>query len=200
MSGDPTRLIYLMAATTKDRLLDASAELFRRQGYSGTGIKQILAEARAPFGSLYHHFPGGKEELGAEAVRRSGRLYALVVAEAMAGDAPLADRIASSFAQAAETMRESGWADACPVATVALEMSSSSEPVREACAEVFEEWFAGLTATFAAAGAAEPRALAIEMLCALEGAFVFCRALRSPEPLLVAGQAVAASVRAATNA
>jgi len=190
-----------MAASppTRDRLIDAGAELFRRQGYTGTGVKQILAEARAPFGSMYHHFPGGKAELGAEAVRRSGRLYALVVAEAMAGDAPLADRVESSFRQAAGRMRESDWADACPIATVALEVSGSSEPLREACAEVFEEWFAGCTAMFAAGGVPEARApeLAVQMLCALEGAFVFCRALRREEPLHVAGAGIAAAIRAA---
>ena len=45
---------------TRDRILYATAELFRRQGYAGTGLKQVVAEAQAPFGSLYHHFPGGK--------------------------------------------------------------------------------------------------------------------------------------------
>src|SRR4051794_17077584 len=102
---------------TKERLLDASGELFRRQGYAATGIKQILAEASAPFGSLYHHFPGGKEELGAEAVRRSGRLYGLVVAEAMAVEGDAADRVLAAFRGAARTMRESEFADACPIAT-----------------------------------------------------------------------------------
>jgi AcrR family transcriptional regulator len=187
----------VMAATTKDRLIDSSGELFRRQGYTATGVKQILAEAGAPFGSLYHHFPGGKEELGAEAVRRSGRLYARVVAEGMDVEGDLADRVLAAFRGAAETMRESGYEDACPIATVALEASSVSEPLRAACAEVFELWFGGLEATFAEAGVAEPRALAIEMLCALEGAFVFCRALRSTEALDVAGRAVAERVRAA---
>jgi AcrR family transcriptional regulator len=184
---------------TKERLLDASGELFMRQGYAGTGVKQILTEASAPFGSLYHHFPGGKEELGAEAVRRSGRLYAIVVAKAMDVEGDLADRVLAGFEGAAETMRESGYADACPIATVALEVSSTSEPLREACAEVFELWFDGLTATFAEAGAAEPRALAIEMLCALEGAFVFCRALRSTEPLEVAGAAMACRAKRALH-
>src|SRR3954465_7208192 len=179
------------ATNTKDRIVGASAELFRRQGYSSTGVKQILAEASAPFGSLYHHFPGGKEELGAETVRRSGRLYAVVVAKAMDVEGDIADRVLAGFTGAAETMRESGYADACPIATVALEVSSTSEPLREACAEVFELWFTGLTATFADAGIADPRALAIEMLCALEGAFVFCRALRTTEPLEVAGRAMA---------
>ena len=189
----------MSATPTRDRLLDASGELFRRQGYTGTGIKAILAEAKAPFGSLYHHFPGGKEELGAEAVRRSGRLYARVVAEAMDVEGDIADRVLAGFRGAAQTMRESGYEDACPIATVALEASGSSEPIRAACAEVFELWFTGLTATFAQAGVAEPRALAIEMLCALEGAFVFCRALRTTEALDVAGEAIASHVRAMTR-
>src|SRR3954454_8696425 len=131
-----------MAPTpTKDRLLDASGELFRRQGYTGTGVKQILGEASAPFGSLYHHFPGGKEELGAEAVRRSGRLYARVVGEAMDVEGDLADRVLAAFRGAAATMRDSGYEDACPIATVALEASSGSELLREACADTFELWF-----------------------------------------------------------
>jgi AcrR family transcriptional regulator len=188
-----------MATDTKDRLLDASGELFRHQGYTATGIKQILAEARAPFGSLYHHFPGGKEQLGAETVRRSGRLYAQVVAEAMDVEGDLPDRVLAAFRGAAETMRESGFADACPIATVALEASSSSEPLREACADVFGEWIAGLTATFEHAGATEPRRLALELLCALEGAFVFCRALRTTEALDLAGERVAESARAALS-
>ena len=61
-----------MPSETRERILETSGELFRRQGYMGTGVKQIVEEAGAPFGSLYHFFPGGKEELGAETIRRSG--------------------------------------------------------------------------------------------------------------------------------
>ena len=57
---------------TRERILDVSADLFRRQGMAGTGIKQILRDADAPFGSLYHHFPGGKDELAAETIKRAG--------------------------------------------------------------------------------------------------------------------------------
>src|SRR5205807_5695586 len=64
-----------LMSTTKERIIETSAELFRRQGYAGTGVKQIVTAAEAPFGSLYHFFPGGKEELGAAAVRTSGVLY-----------------------------------------------------------------------------------------------------------------------------
>ena len=58
--------------STKDRILDTTAEHFRRYGYTGTGMKQIVAEAKAPFGSIYHFFPGGKEQLGREVILRSG--------------------------------------------------------------------------------------------------------------------------------
>jgi AcrR family transcriptional regulator len=46
-------------AGTKERIVGTTGELFRRQGYTGTGLKQIVAEAAAPFGSIYHFFPGG---------------------------------------------------------------------------------------------------------------------------------------------
>ena len=61
--------------TSRERLVEAGAELFGRQGYHGTGIKQVVDAARAPFASLYHFFPGGKEELGAGSDRtRRGAL------------------------------------------------------------------------------------------------------------------------------
>src|SRR3954463_15477520 len=184
--------------STKERIVTASADLFRRQGYSGTGVKQILAEASAPFGSLYHHFPGGKEQLGAEAIRRSGYLYGQLF-PAIVGPAPdLPTGVADFFAGAAQTLVETDYADACPIATVALEVSSTSEPMREACAEVFEGWLHGATARFVQEGIAPPRAreLTIVFASALEGAFVLARALRSTEPMQAAGDAVVSAVRA----
>src|SRR4051794_12808322 len=181
-----------MAQTaTKDRIVEASAGLFRRQGYSGTGVKQILAEASAPFGSLYHHFPGGKEQLGAETIRRSGHLYGMLFAE-IVGPAPdVVTGIGDFFAGAAQTLEETDYADACPIATVALEVSSTSEPMREACAEVFDAWITGATRRFERDGLTHDgaRELALLFLCALEGAFVLARALRSTEPLHAAGAA-----------
>lgn len=186
-------------AGTKDRIVDSSAELFRRQGYAGTGIKQILAAAEAPFGSLYHFFPGGKEQLGAETIRSSGRLYIELFASiaAQAPDAPAA--VGDFFDGAAETLLATDYADACPIATVALEVSSTNEQLRQACADVFDGWIDGATRYFCAAGIdpSSARELALTMLCLLEGAFVFCRALRSTEPLRVAGASAVAATRAA---
>lgn len=186
-------------AGTKDRIMDSSAELFRRQGYAGTGIKQILAAANAPFGSLYHFFPGGKEQLGAETIRSSGALYMQLFSTiaAQAPDVPTA--VGDFFSGAAETLVATGYADACPIATVALEVASTNEQLRQASAEVFDGWISGATRYFAAAGIPSQRAreLAISMLCLLEGAFIFCRAMRSTEPLQVAGASAVAAVREA---
>ena len=188
-----------MASATRDRILERSAELFRRQGFTGTGVKQIVAEASAPFGSLYHFFPGGKAQLGEEVIRHSGALYGqLIDAFFLPGADPEAATLAF-FATAGETLRETGFADACPIATVALEVSSTSEPMRKACADVFGGWIDAAAARLAACGLAPAlaRELAISMLASLEGAFVLARALRSTEPLEVAGTAAAAAVRAA---
>jgi len=188
-----------MPAATKDRIIDTTAELFRRQGYAGTGIKQILAAANAPFGSLYHFFPGGKEQLGAETIRSSGRLYAELFATiaAQAPDVPTA--VGDFFSGAARTLIETDYADACPIATVALDVASTNEQLRVATAEVFESWIGGAAAYFAQAGIPRERAreLALSMLCLLEGAFVFCRAMRSVAPLQIAGASAVAAVNEA---
>jgi AcrR family transcriptional regulator len=178
---------------TRQRIVDASAELLRRQGYNATGVKQIVEEAKAPFGSLYHFFPGGKEQLGAEAVRASGKLYEQLI-PAVFDQAP--DPVTGTrmfFAGAAQHLVETDYEDACPIATVALEVSSVSEPLREACAEVFESWIAAGSERMSGERARE---LTIAMLCALEGAFVLARAMRTTEPLEIAGELMARAVQA----
>jgi AcrR family transcriptional regulator len=186
-------------AGTRDRIMESSAELFRRQGYVGTGVKQIVASANAPFGSLYHFFPGGKEQLGAEVIRRSGGLYIELFASIASGAPDVVSAVRDFFSGAAETLRDTDYADACPIATVALEVASTNEPLRQATAEVFDSWIAAASEYFAAAGIprVQARALAFSMLCLLEGAFVFSRATRSTEPLQAAGESAVAAVRAA---
>jgi AcrR family transcriptional regulator len=188
-----------MPSDTKDRILDTTAELFRRQGYTGTGMKQIAAAAAAPFGSLYHFFPGGKEDLGCEVIRTSGRLYTQLFATVALEAPDVVTAVGDFFAGAAETLRETDYADACPIATVALEVASTNEPLREATAEVFAEWIDGATRYFAFSGIPRERSreLAFAMLCLLEGAFIFSRAMRSTESLHIAGATAVQAVRQA---
>ena len=181
-----------MATETKDRILDVTAELFRRYGYTGTGLKQIVTAASAPFGSIYHHFPGGKEQLGEAVIRRSGRMY-LELFETIFDAAPDAvSGIDDFFAGAAEVLRLTDYVDACPIATIALEVASSNETLRVATADVFESWIAGAAPRLARAGLdpATARELAIFLIAALEGAFVLCRAAKSTEAMEAAGRRV----------
>jgi AcrR family transcriptional regulator len=189
-------------SSTRDRIVETSAELFRRQGYSATGVKQIVSAAQAPFGSLYHFFPGGKEELGAAAVRTSGALYAQLIPAVFDPAPDVVTGVRDFFGGAAEHLRQTDYEDACPIATVALEVSSSSETMREACAEVFESWIVAGTDRFVRAGLdpGTSRELTIAMLAALEGAFVLARAGRSTEPLRLAGELVAQRVEASLGA
>lgn len=188
-----------MPTSTRDRILDVTAELFREHGFTGTGMKQIVSAANAPFGSLYHYFPGGKEELGVEVIHRSGEMY-FALFEAVFDAAPDAvSGVRDFFAGAAEVLRETDYADACPIATVALEVASASEPLRQATAAVFERWITGAAARLARDGVPEKpaRELAILVISLLEGAFVLCRASRSTEALDIAGTAATAAVQAA---
>ncbi len=188
-----------MPTSTRDRILDVTADLFRQYGFTGTGMKQIVTAANAPFGSLYHYFPGGKEELGVEVIHRSGEMYFALFEAIFDGATDAVTGVRDFFTGAAEVLRETDYADACPIATVALEVASASEPLRLATAEVFERWITGAAARLAGGGVPEDRAreLAILLFDLLEGAFVLGRASRSTEALDVAGAAAAAAVEAA---
>jgi AcrR family transcriptional regulator len=184
--------------STKDRIMAAAAELFRRNGYTGTGLKQIVTQASAPFGSLYHFFPGGKEQLGEQVIRTSGMAYIQLFDLFIAPAPDLISGIEASFAAAAVTLEETGYADACPIATMALEVASTNETLRKATADVFTAWIAAGAQAFGRFGLPEEagRRLTIAVVTSLEGAFVLSRALRSTEPLAVAGAAAVAAARA----
>jgi AcrR family transcriptional regulator len=181
---------------TKQRILYASAELFRRRGYTGTGLKQISEASHAPFGSLYHHFPGGKEELGEDVIRQAGEFFRVLVESVFEGEPDLVTGVRAVFDGAAETVRVTDFQDACPIAVIALEVASTNERLRLATADVFESWIASATARFAAAGFPRRRAreLALALIAALEGAFVLARAMRDTTALTVAGRTLADTV------
>jgi AcrR family transcriptional regulator len=187
---------------TRDRIVGVTADLVRRQGYAATGLKQIAAEAPAAFGSIYHFFPGGKDQLAGEVIRSAGRMYAELVASVLLGAPDAVTGVGRAFTQAAEDLRATDYADACPIATVALEVASTNEPLRQATAEVFESWLDAGATYFATAGVDHDRAreLAAEFVMMLEGAFLLCRAMRTTEPLDIAGRAMEAVVRDALPA
>ena len=190
-----------MSATTRQRILDAGTSLFKRQGYAGTGMKQIAAHAAAPFGSIYHFFPGGKDELSAEVIRAAGEAYGQLLPMVFEAEPDVVLATRKFFCGAAASLHASGFEDACPIATVALEVASTNESLRLATAQVFETWISGLAAYFATAGLSEARAreLAVAMIAILEGAFVLGRAMRDASHVEVAGDVMSAALRRALD-
>jgi TetR/AcrR family transcriptional repressor of lmrAB and yxaGH operons len=186
---------------SRERILESAIRLLRKQGYSSTGIKQIVEEGNAPLGSVYHHFPGGKDQLTIEAIETAGgRIGRTLAALGDVVDIPAA--INNYFVVHAHRLRDSDWEFGCPIANVSQETAAGNEPIRDACTRVFAEWRTTLGAVFTAAGVPDRDAeeLATFVLTSYEGALTMSRAMHDIQPLVVAGAAVASVVESHLDA
>tara|TARA_R110000868_G_scaffold94003_3_gene259810 strand:+ start:554 stop:1168 length:615 start_codon:yes stop_codon:yes gene_type:complete len=170
---------------TKARLVASALSTFHTQGYRGTGVNQLLSESGVPRGSLYFHFPGGKEEIASAAIAEArdqigaGIDLAFAMAPDIGGALHL---IVDGFAGVLE---QSDFARGCPVTTVALEADRDTPLLSETCAGTYADWRQRLTTHLLTAGIAPARAprLATFALSAIEGALILARAERSRAPL-----------------
>jgi TetR/AcrR family transcriptional repressor of lmrAB and yxaGH operons len=170
---------------TRQRMLDTAADLFHSQGYHATGLTQLTTAGGAPKGSLYFHFPGGKEQLAAEAVRLSSERTGALL-EAILRDAPDAVTAIDRAVEAlASFLTESDFQRGCPLATVALDAAAESEPIREACADGYSSWHEILTTYLAEQQLPAERAdeLATVVLAGIEGGLLLARTRRDLAPL-----------------
>ena len=174
-----------MMAETRDRIIVATNELFRRYGYNGTSLSQISVAANATIGSIYHFFPGGKEALAVAVVETTGNIYRqlfeLIVQEA----SDPAQAYVDFFAGAAAVLEESGYIDPCPIGGLAREVANTSEPLRLAAANVFDSWIDAATRHLVDAGVSSEQAaqLAQVFVATVEGTFVLSRTQRSTASL-----------------
>ncbi len=178
--------------TTRDRFLAATNELFRRQGFNGTSMSEITKASGSPTGSLYHFFPGGKDELAAAVLTESGAGYRALF-ELIADAAPdAASAVADFFEGAAGVLEETDFIDPCPIGTVAREVASTNDRLRTAAAAVFESWVEAATALFEQEGLAGSDAveLATTVVAALEGGFILARTRRDAEQLRAIGRRI----------
>jgi TetR/AcrR family transcriptional regulator, lmrAB and yxaGH operons repressor len=169
---------------TRARLLRTAAALFRTQGYHATGLNQVIADGQAPKGSLYFHFPGGKEQLAVESI-------ALSAGEVRA-NLRKADDLEAALTLFTEHLVASDFKNGCPVATVALDASAESEPIREACVTAYASWQDVLEDFLVRQGVSAERApgLAITVLAAVEGALLLAKTRRDVTPLRQVGNDV----------
>jgi len=185
-----------MAVKTDQRIVRSMWELLRVQGYAATGLQQLARAAQAPIGSIYHHFRGGKREVAAAALRDSGAAYIQLLPMLLDRHADLPAAIDAAFAAAADDMAATGWANMCPVGTVAGEIADTEPELRQVAAEVIASWVDEGTGYLASRGLSrtDARAAMYALLTALEGGFLLARAQRTTEPLLAAGHAISAYI------
>lgn len=172
---------------TRDRLISATGRLLRRQGYAATGLNEVMAEAGAPKGSMYFHFPGGKEELAAAAVDRFAERTTAKMTDLLARR-PVAEAVAGFFDSYIEYFERTDFRDGCVVATVALDEASTHERLAEAANTALTTWVDLLTDALESEGRSRDDAhdLATLVIATLEGAIVMAKGKRSVEPFVAA--------------
>ncbi|QYG92272.1 TetR/AcrR family transcriptional regulator [Iamia sp. SCSIO 61187] len=187
-----------MASDTRDRLIRTTSRLLRTQGYGTTGLNQIVAEAEAPKGSMYFHFPGGKEELAVAALDRFAERVGQALGRGLDGAGSVADAAVAFFDDEIARLESSGFVDGCPVATVALDASAAHDALAASTGGAFQRWTAILAEALEAEGRTPEAAHAgaTVFLATFEGALLMAKAQRSTEPLATARDAIAALLAA----
>jgi len=168
-------------------MVRATAELVRTKGVSATGLREVVAVAKAPRGSLQHYFPDGKDQLVAEALTWMGQVAVRRVEKVLAS---LDDRRPSSLlAGTVELWRSefvsTGYGGGCPLLAAAADVAATDDELRSVIGAAFDGWLRSFSAALAHTGIPPQRAesLATVVISALEGAIVLARIHRDVAPL-----------------
>jgi TetR/AcrR family transcriptional regulator, lmrAB and yxaGH operons repressor len=169
---------------TKQRMLDSAVLLLRERGAAGVTVDAVLAHSGAPRGSVYHHFPGGRNEMILGAIRQAGDYIAAMVDDAAAhGDPQQAVRQFVRFWKRALTRTD--YRAGCPLVAVAVDARGEIPDADELVREIFARWRDSLSELLAVNGfpAERGRRLATLIVSSIEGAIILCRAHRDLGPL-----------------
>ena len=168
-------------------MIDTAATLFRRQGYAATGLNQILDEAGVKPGSLYHHFPDGKQQLAAAVVDGSGAAIERLLRRFLASGLPVAD-IVDRWVDLLTEGLTADRRDGCPIEPIATESVNASPPVREASARAFAGWCMAIEERLIAEGwpTSEAESVAVAVISLIEGALILSRIAGNARALVAA--------------
>ena len=171
-----------MSEGARERLVAGAADLLRRRGLNAASVREVAKHSKAPLGSTYHYFPGGKYQLAAEAVRWADDLTAQALSEALA--AGPVDGLAGFVSMWRKVLTDSDFRAGCAVLAVCVEDDDDSTP-REAAVFAFSNWVSILASSLRRHGADHEKAAgtATLIIAAIEGAVAMCRAERSTDPL-----------------
>jgi TetR/AcrR family transcriptional regulator, lmrAB and yxaGH operons repressor len=180
-------------------LIRTMARLLRDQGYTATGRAQLLTESGVSNGSLYHHFPGGMEELAEAALEASGRAVANALREALDG-APSTAAGIGRFLDVAAQPAGGEPCPGCPIAPAALESPIISPRLRTVAAQCFDQWKGLIAARLRTDGWPERSVAetASAALALIEGALLLARVSGDVSPLAHAKHAAESLLAAPT--
>ncbi len=186
------------ASDSKGKTLAAAAKLLRQQGYHGTALHDILVASGSPRGSLYFHFPGGKEQIGEAALALSAEAVRQGIAKAAEASENAESFLVRIVRGMAAELERSDYREGCPIATTALETAAQIKALGTATRTAFEKWELeikrGLFRFGMTAGEADRTATMV--LSQLEGALLLARTYRNLEPIHRAEQALKWLLRA----
>lgn len=168
--------------SNRDLLLRTASGLFRRKGYDGVGLNEILAASGLPKGSLYYHFPGGKRELAEAATAWAGQVVENLVERILAEATDFPSGAAAIARAIAEGAKQRGQVPACPVASI-LQAGTQDEKLRLAARQVVARWTARVASHAARLGSSAPESAAESLIIQLEGAWLLALAEQTGDPL-----------------
>jgi TetR/AcrR family transcriptional repressor of lmrAB and yxaGH operons len=177
-------------ADTREKILITMARLIEKQGYHATGLNEIIRESGAPKGSVYYFFPGGKEQIGAEAILESGKIISERLIAMLGAESDPAEAIQAFMLKMAENMVASGYNAGSPLTTATIETAMTSETINIACRQAFDMILSAVTAKFVESGTerAEAENLALFITTVIEGGILMSRTYQSAEPLKLAAR------------
>lgn len=189
------------APGTRERLITAMTDALRRRGLHGIGLTELLQQAGAPKGVLYHHFPGGKTELAIAAIDAVVDRMLRGLDTLLAATPDPLDALRRWVGGATARLQDSGFESGCPLATVALESTAQDAALREALARAFTRVRERIAQALEQAG--EPRAqaqgLAALIVAAYEGGLLQARVAQSSEPIQQATMSLLALLSARSS-
>lgn len=170
---------------TRERVLETAAQLFQCQGYAATGINQIVAASGQPKGSLYFHFPGGKQEIAAEAARQSADTVSELIEAVFAASPTPVEALTTICTAFANQLRATDYQQGCPLTPLATSITPGSDTLQEVCARAYDDWMVRLRAGLEGYGVptAAAGSLASLLLSAIEGAILLSRTARNTDAL-----------------
>lgn len=148
-------------ARARTMMIRAAADLLQRHGYHGTGVADILTQAQAPRGSLYHHFPGGKRQIVLEALDYSAKRFARDIEGVASKSVTLAAYLEGLTELSKRDLIATGYASGCPMAAVALDVPVDETQILERCSEGFDLWSKAVATGLVVHGFEQERALTL---------------------------------------